>query len=50
MCSKNGKVMITNNSFNGTFINGVAVDKGTIFPGDIVSILQDDFEIFELVF
>ena len=31
---------------NGTFLNGTSVEKETLFYGDIISILQEDFEIY----
>ena len=48
--AENGLIILTNNSLNGTFINGFVADKKPIFPGDIVSILQEDFQLFKLEF
>ena len=37
MYLENGILMLSNNSQNGTYINGFAVEKQVIFPGDIIS-------------
>jgi pSer/pThr/pTyr-binding forkhead associated (FHA) protein len=42
----NGNLILKNNSMNGTFVNGILVDKIGLLPGDVVSVLQNDFEIF----
>ena len=46
---ENGNLTLKNNSMNGTFVNGDIVDKKTIYIGDIISVLKNDFEMFKIV-
>ena len=50
MYLEDGQLILKNNSLNGTYINGLAVEKQVIFPGDILSVLQDDFCIYKFQF
>ena len=33
---------------NGTFVNGIVIDKKSILSGDTVSVLRSDFEILKI--
>ena len=46
---ENGNLTLKNNSMNGTFVNSDIVDKKTIYIGDIISVLKNDFEMFKIV-
>ena len=41
-----GHLILTNNSMNGTFVNGVSVENKCLCSGDKISILHKDLEIF----
>ena len=41
-----GQFFLTNMSSNGTFVNGMKIEKHFLSHGDKISILENDFEIF----
>ena len=41
-----GKLMLKNNSMNGTFVNGLPEDEKCLCSGDEISVLHKDYVIF----
>ena len=41
-------LVLKSKSLNGTFVNGSAVEEKCLVSGDIVAVLDDDFELFKI--